>query len=61
MSPTAMIILLVVALTVALLCVRFVITKVINKGTDAIRNKIADRKNAQASHEPTNLADRYKK
>ena len=44
-----------------ILIARFVISAVVNKGADAIRNAIVDKKNTKESQEPENLADRFRK
>ena len=59
-NVTLTLVLIVVAIVAAILLIRFVMAKIIDKGTDAIRNKLVDKENSKASHESSNLADRHK-
>ena len=52
---------LIAVTTLAILLIRYLINRVINKGADAIRNARIDRKNASRSNEPTDLSDRFRK
>ena len=61
MSETMIWILAIVGLTLFILVARYVISAVVNKGADAIRNAIVDKKNAQESRGSENLADRFRK
>lgn len=54
-------ILVVAGFTIVLLLIRYVIKRVLYKGFDVVENAIKDKKNKAESHEPENLADRYKK
>ena len=54
-------ILVIIGLTAMILIIRFVVTAVINKGADAVRNAVVDRKNAQQPNEATSLANKYRK
>jgi len=52
---------IIIGLTAMILIIRFVVTAVINKGADAVRNAVVNKKNQQAPNEPTSLADKYRK
>ena len=60
MSDDMKIVLFAVAVVVGILLIRFIISKIVYKGTDAIKNAIVERKNEKAPKEPESLADRYK-
>ena len=61
MSETMIGILIFVGLFAFILIIRFVISAAVNKGADAIRNKVVEKKNAKDTREPENLADRFRK
>ena len=52
-------ILVVVALTLIILVIRFAISSVVNKGADAIHNAIAEKKNREQQVNPVKLSDRF--
>ena len=54
------IILVVGGVTLIIYGINYVVKNLINKGTDAIQNARADKKNAETPTEPTSLADKYK-
>lgn len=49
----------VVCMAVLMLVVGYIGNKVVDKTTDAVRNKAVRRKNAQQSNQTENLADRF--
>ena len=53
-------ILIIVGLTGVVLLIRYIISAAVNKGADAIHNKIAENKNKQSSGQTTNLSDKYR-
>ena len=62
MSPNAMIVLTVIGLVVMIIVIRFVISAAVNKGADAIMNKVSENKNKKIEESGggrKRLADRY--
>ena len=53
-------ILIIAGLTLLIIGIRFVVTRVVDKGTDVIHNAITENKNRNKPNTPTSLADRYR-
>ena len=51
----------VVCMAVLMLVVGYIGNKVVDKTSDAVRNRAVRNKNAQQPNEPENLADRFQK
>lgn len=50
----------IVCMALLMLVVGYIGNKIVDKGTDAIRNRAVRRKNDERPNEPESLADRYK-
>ena len=61
MPSSALIIILAVAVVALIYVIRYVISSAVDKGADAIRNSIVQKKNAEKTNESENLADRFGK
>lgn len=59
--PTGVILVIaIVCMALLMLVVGYIGNKIVDKGSDAIRNRTVRRKNAERHSEPENLADRFK-
>lgn len=59
--PTGVILVIaIVCMALLMLVVGYIGNKIVDKGTDANRNRTVRRKNAERHSEPENLADRFK-
>lgn len=59
--PTGVILVIaIVCMALLMLVVGYIGNKIVDKGSDAIRNRNVRRKNAERHSEPENLADRFK-
>ena len=59
MNPNVYIWLAAGGITILYLVVRYIMNTVWNKTKDAVRNKLADKNNAQNGKKEENLSDRY--
>ena len=61
MSTEVMTGLLIAGLIIAAFVIRYVVSTIFNKAGDAVKNKLADKKNANSGSKEEKLSDRYKK
>ena len=61
MSDGAIIAIAFVCIALLMAVVDFIGNKIVDKGSDAIRNKDVRKKNSENPSEPENLADRFEK
>ena len=60
MSTAVILIVAIVCMTIVMLVVGYIGNKIVDKGSDTIRNRAVRKKNAEQPNEPENLADRFK-
>ena len=61
MSDGAVIAIAFVCIALLMIVVGFIGNKIVDKGSDAIRNKAVRKKNSENPSEPESLADRFEK
>ena len=61
MSDGAIIAIAFVCIALLMIVVGFIGNKIVDKGSDAIRNKAVRKKNSENPSEPESLADRFEK
>ena len=61
MSTGAILVIAIICMALLMLTVGYIGNKIVDKGTDAIRNKNVRKKNSEHPSEPERLADRYGK
>lgn len=61
MSDGMIVILAIVCVSLLMVVIGFIGNKIVDKGSDAIRNKAVRKKNLENPSEPESLADRFEK
>lgn len=61
MSEIIIVILAIAVLTAVVLFIRWIVSAAVNKGANAVRNAMVEKKNKEKPQAAENLADRYRK
>ena len=61
MTEIVIAVLVIGGLTAFILLIRWVISNAVNKGSDAIRNAMVEKRNKEKPNEQENLSDRFRK